>query len=263
MTQVLAPYRPFDTSLGHALIFEESPRRVRTILGGETVADSKRMMLLHESMHLPIYYFPREDVRMELLAPSDTAEEDEHKGPATRWHVKVGDRVAENAAVAYDSTPEGAPDLSGYVAFDWNSMDAWFEEDDEVFKHARDPYHRVDVVSSSRPVRVEVDGVTVAETTRPSLLFETGLPTRFYIPKADVKMECLTPTDTHSVCPYKGTASYWSVTVNGKTFEDVVWGYPTPIPECPKIANLLSFYDEKVDVYLDGELQERPQSPFA
>ena len=139
-------------------------------------------------------------------------------------------------------------------------MDGWFEEDDELYKHARDPYKRIDVLNSSRHVKVEIDGVVVAETTRPRLLFETGMPTRYYIPAADVRMEFLTATDAHSVCPYKGTASYWSVTVNGETYDDLVWGYPTPIPECPKIAGLLCFYNEKVDLTVDGELQEHPQT---
>jgi uncharacterized protein (DUF427 family) len=256
MTQVLVPFKPFDASLPHALIFEESPRRVRTTLGGETVADSTGMRLLHESMHLPTYYFPRADVREELLVPSDRTEQDEHKGAATYWHVQVGDRVAENAAVAYEAFP-------GHLALDWKAMDAWYEEDDEIYKHARDPYHRVDVVSSSRRVRIEIDGVTVADSARPRMLFETGLPTRFYLPPEDVRMEYLTPTETHSVCPYKGTASYWSVTVNGKTYDDIVWGYPSPVAECPKIEGLACFYNEKVDVYVDGELQERPTTPWS
>lgn len=249
MTQVLAPFKPFDPAQEHVRFAERSARRVRALLAGETVADSTRTLLVHETMKLPVYHFPPEDVRLDLLEP--TAEE----GATTRYSVHIGDRVAEDAAWA-------AADLDGYVAFDWDAMDAWFEEDDEVFKHARDPYHRVDVLNSSRHVRVEVDGETVAETRRPRLLFETGLPTRYYIPKVDVRMELLTPTKTHTVCPYKGTASYWSVSVGGKAYEDIVWGYPTPIVECPKIENLLCFYNEKVDVWVDGELEERPKTPF-
>jgi len=143
-------------------------------------------------------------------------------------------------------------------------MDAWFEEDDEVFVHPRDPYHRVDVLNSSRHVKVIVGGEVVAETTRPRLLFETGLPTRYYIPKLDVRLDLLTPTNTSTRCPYKGKASYWTVNLGGKEFTDIVWGYPAPIPECPKIENLLCFYDEKVDaVYVDGELQPKPVTPWS
>jgi uncharacterized protein (DUF427 family) len=249
MTQLAEP------AAAPAILFEESPRWVRTIFAGQTVASSKRMMLRKEGW-LPVYCFPREDVNMELLVPAETDAVDTTKGRETRWHVQVGDRIAENAAVSYEAFP-------GYVSFEWNAMDAWFEEDDEIYKHARDPYHRIDVLNSSRHVRVEIDGVTVAESGRPRVLFETGIPTRFYLPAADVRMEHLTPTDTHSVCPYKGTASYWSVTVNGTTYDDLVWGYPNPITECPKIEGLLCFYNEKVDLYLDGELQERPSSNWS
>jgi uncharacterized protein (DUF427 family) len=142
-------------------------------------------------------------------------------------------------------------------------MDAWFEEDEEVFVHPRDPYTRVDTVHSSRQVRVEIDGVTLGETHRPILLFETGLPTRYYIPKQDVRMDLLEPTESVTRCPYKGVARHWSAQVRDKLIKDIVWSYPAPIPECPKIENLLSFYNEHVDLYVDGVLQERPITPFS
>jgi uncharacterized protein (DUF427 family) len=132
-----------------------------------------------------------------------------------------------------------------------------------VFVHPRDPYHRVDVVHSSRHVKVVVDGEVVAETTRPRLLFETGLPTRYYIPKLDVRMDLLQPTDSVTACPYKGRARYWSVRVGDRTLKDLVWSYPAPIPECPKIEGLLSFYNERVDIYVDGELQPRPKTQWS
>lgn len=247
---------PFESAY---LLFEESPRRVRPYLAGTALADSTRMMLLHESGRLPVYYFPLEDVRTELLEESAHTTEDERKGEATYWHARVGERLAENAVFAY----RGAPLLSGHVAFDWNAMDAWFEEDEQVYKHARDPYHRVDVASSSRHVRVEIAGETVAETRQPHLLFETGLPTRYYLPKLDVRMELMSPTDTSSVCPYKGTASYLSATVGGTTVADVAWYYEHPIVECPKIENLVCFFNEKVDIHVDGELLERPQTQWS
>ena len=132
-----------------------------------------------------------------------------------------------------------------------------------MFVHPRDPYHRVDTIPSSRHVRVEVDEVTVAETTRPFLLFETGLPTRYYIAPEDVKMELLEATNTHTVCPYKGTASYWSVKTEASVRNDIVWSYPEPIAEIPKIKGLMSFYNEKVNIYVDGELETLSDSPFA
>jgi uncharacterized protein (DUF427 family) len=142
-------------------------------------------------------------------------------------------------------------------------MDHWFEEDEEVFVHARDPYTRIDILPSSRRVRVEIDGVTVADTTHASFLYETGLPTRYYLPKTDVRMDLLTPTDTVTMCPYKGDARYWSVTVDGQTHENVVWGYDAPLPESQKVVGLVSFYNEKVDVYVDEEPEIQPKTKFS
>jgi uncharacterized protein (DUF427 family) len=245
-----------------SVVFEPVQRRVRVMLGGVTIADSKKVMLLLENRRLAIYYFPASDVRLDLFVPTDFKSPHPGRGEATFYSVKVGDRLAQKAAWRY-LQPE-RPDFKDCVAFYWDKMDAWFEEDDEVFVHPRDPYHRVDVLNSSRHIKVVVGGEVVAETTRPRLLFETGLPTRYYIPKLDVRLDLLTPTTTSTRCPYKGKASYWTVNVSGKEFPDIVWGYPAPIPECPKIENLLCFYDEKVDaVYVDGELQPRPVTPWS
>lgn len=175
-----------------------------------------------------------------------------------------GDRAAEHAAWSYPSPPPHRLPLRGYVAFEWSKMDAWFEEDDEVYVHARDPYKRVDVLHSSRHVRVVVAGALVAETRRPSLVFETGLPTRYYVPKADVRMDLLVPTETETRCPYKGVATYYSVRVGMAVVPDVAWYYRHPIPECSKIENLVCFYNERVDaLYVDGELQPRPQTRWS
>jgi uncharacterized protein (DUF427 family) len=243
--------------------FESSPRWVRTVLQGTTVADSKRMKLLWEPGRLPVYCFPREDVRMDLLRPTG-ARPDDPKGPATLWTVRVGDREAKDAAWTVDRPADGSPDLSGYVVLTWRDMDAWYEEDDEVYVHPRDPYHRVDVQSSSRHVRVEMLGETVAETRRPHLLFETGLPTRYYIPRQDVRMDLLVPSSTQTQCPYKGEATYYGVRVGRSLARDLVWTYRFPIPECTKIENLLCFYNERVDaLHVDGELQEKPASQWS
>ena len=242
---------------------ESSPRWVRSVLNGTTVADSRRMKLLWEPNRLPVYCFPREDVRMDLLRRSGERPDDP-KGPAALWTVQVGDRVAADAAWTVDQPAEGCPDVSGYVVFSWRDMDTWYEEDDEVFVHPRDPYHRVDVQRSSRHVRIEMLGETIAETSRPSLLFETGLPTRYYIPRHDVRMDLLVPSDTMSQCPYKGRATYYGVRVGNRLARDLVWTYQYPIPECPKIEGLLCFYDERVDaVHVDGDLQARPVSPWS
>jgi uncharacterized protein (DUF427 family) len=237
---------------------EPTVKRVRAMLGGETVVDSRRTLILFEEGHLPVYYFPLEDVRQDLLEDTDKHTTCPRKGEASYSTVRAGGRVAENAAWRYPEPIDECPDISGHVAFYWNAMDAWFEEDDQVFKHARDPYHRVDVLRSSRRVTVAVGGDVVADTQRPLLLLETNLPPRWYVPRADVRLDRLTPTDTTSTCPYKGNASYFSV----GDHEDVAWSYLTPIPECPKIEQAICFFAERdaVTVTVDGEEQDRPDT---
>ena len=234
---------------------EFSPRRVRTYFGGKLIADSDRALLVYETKRPPAYWFPIADVRMGYLQrqkPSDASTD------TVRWRLAVNGRVAEKAARAYANPDGDRVALEGHLTFYWDEMDAWFEEDEEVFVHPRDPYSRVDTVHSSRHVRVEVGGVVVAETHRPVLLFETGLPTRYYIPKQDVRMDLLVPTASVTRCPYKGVARYWSGPVGDEMIQDFAWGYPAPIPECPKIESLLSFYNERVDLYVDGVLQDHP-----
>lgn len=247
----------------HVLYLEDSPRRVRAMLGGETVADSRRVKLLHEAGYLPVYYFPEDDVRMDLLEATDHTTHGPFKGDASYWSVRVGDRVAENAAWGYPEPIDSAPPLAGLIAFYWREMDAWYEESEQVFVHPRDPYHRVDVLDSDRHVRVTVNGEVVAETDRPKVLFETGLPPRYYIPPEDVREEALVPSDKQTQCPYKGGASYWSVQAGGEQAEDLVWYYPDPIPAAGKIKDLLCFFNEKVELEVDGEKQERPQTQWS
>src|SRR5215208_95211 len=247
----------------HVLFFEDSPRRVRVMFGGETVADSRRVKLMHEKGLLPVYYFPEEDVHMDLLEESEHTTHCPFKGDASYWSVRVGDKVAENAVWSYPDPIDSAPQLGGYLAFYWRMMDHWYEEDEEVFVHPRDPYHRVDVLDSSRRVRVLVNGEVVAATDRPKLLFETGLPTRYYIPPEDIRMEKLVPSDTKTQCPYKGVASYWSVDAGGERVEDLIWSYQEPIPEASKIKSHLCFFDERVDLEVDGEEQPRPQTQWS
>jgi uncharacterized protein (DUF427 family) len=247
----------------HMLYFEDSPRRVRVVFNGETVADSRRVKLMHEAGLLPVYYFPREDVRMDLLEESDHTTHCPFKGYASYWSARVDDRVAENAVWGYPEPIESCPPISGYLAFYWRKMDHWYEEDEEIFVHPRDPYHRVDVLDSSRHVKVAVGGEIVAETDRPRILFETGLPPRYYIPEEDVRMELLVASDKTTQCPYKGIASYYSVEAGGGREEDLVWYYSEPIPETAKIKGLLAFFNEKVDLEVDGEEQERPLTQWS
>jgi uncharacterized protein (DUF427 family) len=243
--------------------FEDAPRRMRAIFAGETVVDSRHPKLLHEHGHLPIYYFPEDEVRMDLLEPSDHSTRCPWKGEASYWSIRVGDRVAENAVWSYPDPVEDAPPLAGYYAFYWNKLDRWLEEDEDALVHARDPYHRVDILRSSRHVRVRVNGEVVAETERPLALFETGLPTRWYIPREDVRMELLEDSDNQTGCAYKGFASYWSVRAGDGVEEDVVWCYPDPTRDAERIKGYLAFFNERVDIEVDGELQERPQTQWS
>lgn len=247
----------------HVLYWEDSPRRVRVEFAGQVVADSRRTKLQHETGLLPVYYFPVDDVRTDLLTPTDTTTYCPWKGHARYWSVRVGERSAADAVWGYDEPLESAPPLAGYRAFDWAAMDRWLEEDDEVLVHPRDPYHRIDALPSSRHVQVAIDGHVLADSTRPVALFEAGLPTRWYLPTEDVATDLLTPSDTETDCPYKGRARYHHVEVGGTRHPDLVWSYPEPNDGVERIAGRLCFYDERVDVVLDGEPRQRPVTQFA
>ena len=244
------------------LYMEDVFQRVRVYLGGEKVADSRRVRLLHETDGTPVYYFPTEDVRMDRLEQSGR-EESDAKGPTVHHTVRVGDARAEGAARTHPDPPDSAGFLRGRVAFEWDAMDAWFEEEDEVVVHPKDPYHRVDVLRSTRRVRVSLEGTLLADTRRPVILLETSLPPRFYIPVDDVVMDRLEPSDTHTRCPYKGVASYYSVRTDSGLHRDLVWYYPDAAAHVDRIAGLLAFYNERVDLELDGEARERPTTHFS
>ena len=243
-----------------AIRVEPGPKRVRAVLHGTAVADTRQPRLVWENPHYPSYYFPRADVRTELLVPSTRTERSPSRGDARYFDVQVGERRVADAAWCYPDSPLEA--LRDLIRFEWGAMDAWFEEDEEVFVHPRSPYTRVDILASSRHVEVELDGVTLADSRRPTLLFETGLPVRYYLPKVDVRFDLLEPRDTTSACPYKGFARYWSVP-GSPAGVDVAWSYPTPLPESQKVAGLVCFYNERVDLTVDGERQARPRSPFS
>jgi uncharacterized protein (DUF427 family) len=254
----------FKTNPDYRIAFERSPRRVRVTFNGATIADSLNAHLLFETRHLPVYYFPLADLRTDLMIPTSHQTFCPYKGDASYWTVTVGDKTAANAAWSYGAPFAEVAAIKDYVAFYWNLMDHWYEEDDEIFVHPRDPYKRVDVVNSSRPVRVVLGGETVAETTRARFLFETHLPTRYYIPEGDVRMDLLVPSATVTQCPYKGVARYYTATIGDRVFEDIVWTYPDPIPEMPKIKNYLCFFNEQVDaIYVDGALQPRPVTKWS
>jgi uncharacterized protein (DUF427 family) len=205
---------------------------------------------------LPTYFVPVDDVVPGTLV--DPVEDD----GLTVWAVEADGRRVEGAAWMHRSPPEPLEALAGLVTFSWNDGLTWFEEDEQLQAHARDPHKRVDVVPSSRDVRVEVDGEVLAASRRPLLLFETTLPTRYYLPPEDVRVD-LEPSTTRSVCPYKGVASWWSARVGDRLIEDVAWSYPSPVPENPRIAGLVCFRNEQVDLTVDGERLERPVTPWS
>jgi uncharacterized protein (DUF427 family) len=239
---------------------EPSPKRVRTYLAGQLVADTLHPVLVWEGPHFPAYYFPAADITAELI-PNGRTEHSASRGDAQLLDVKVATATAVDAALRYPDSP--LEKLRGLVRLEWDSMSEWLEEDELVYTHPRDPYHRVDILASSRRVRVEIDGVTVADSRQPRILFETGLPARYYLPLTDVRIDLLRPSEAASHCPYKGAASYWSVDTGQAEHRDIMWMYRFPLPESQKIAGLACFYNEKVDIYLDGERQERPRTHFS
>jgi uncharacterized protein (DUF427 family) len=234
---------------------ERGQKRVRTYLAGQLVADSHAPLLVWEHPYYPTYYLPACDFKAELI-PSGESRHQPALGDADVLHVKAGSAVAERAALRYPDSP--VTQIRDAVRLEWASMTEWLEEDEPVYVHPRDPHTRVDILASSRRVRVEVDGVTVAESAQPRILFETGLPPRYYMPLSDLRMDLLRPSDRQTHCPYKGTAGYWSVQTPTRLHKDLVWIYRTPLPESQKIAGLACFYDERVDLYVDGELQPKP-----
>ncbi|HKI98101.1 MAG TPA: DUF427 domain-containing protein [bacterium] len=224
-----------------------SPKRLRVLFGGEVLADSARALLLREKGHLPVYYVPREDVHMEHLQPTEHHTHCPRKGDASYFTLRAGGRTEENAAWSYETPLPGAESIAGHLAFYWERMDGWYEEDEEILVHPRDPFVRVDILDSTRRVRVTLGGEVVADSTHARFLFETGHPTRHYLPREDVRMDLLQPSDAHTRCPYKGEAHYWHASVGGQTYENVVWSYPQPVREAAPIAGYLCFYAERVD----------------
>ncbi|KAJ3859953.1 MAG: DUF427-domain-containing protein [Lentinula lateritia] len=236
---------------------EDCLKRVRAFLGGFFIVDTRKAKLVWEHQWYPQYYFPNNELPSKFL--DDDSKQSLPDG-ATKYDIVVGDKRAPEAVIVYG---DSNGDLTGLFKIGYNSMERWFEEDEQVFVHPKDPYKRVDVLQSSRHVRVEVHGVEVANTHKPRLLFETNLPVRTYIPQTDCKLELLTASDLQTPCPYKGVASYYHVqTGPDKKAENVVWWYRNPNVECVAISGYYAFYDELVDIWIDGEKQSRPKTHF-
>ena len=237
---------------------EPVPRRVRAALNGRTVLDTIRAVYVWEWPNYPQYYIPAGDLDPAAIV-------DEHhvqrlkRGSARRIGLRAGDQARPAAGRIYADGP-----LEGLARLEWDALDAWFEEDEQVFVHPRNPYSRVDALRSTRAVRISLDGVTLAESSSPVLVFETGLPTRYYLNRTDVDFTRLEASPTRTACPYKGrTSDCWSVRTGGTVHRDLAWAYDFPTAALLPIAGLVSFYNEKVDVHLDGRLLDRPVTHFS
>jgi uncharacterized protein (DUF427 family) len=223
---------------------EPCHKRLRAYLGGHRVVDSTRALLVWERPRVPTYWIPEDDVLATLQPALDPGRLDVVAGPP-------GHQVVARSAARRLTDTSHAAALAACVTFDWQAMTEWFEEDEPVYVHPRDPYTRVDVLRSSRHVTVSLGEILLADSVRPTLLFETGHRPRYYLPLTDVDIERLEPSDSTTACPYKGTASYWSVRVGDELHRDLAWTYRTPLPEAQKIAGLVCFYDERVDLSVE------------
>ena len=228
----------------HRIFFADYPLRLRAQVGDRTVLDTTRAKLLYETNILPVPYAPIEDFDAALLVPTEHTTHCPFKGDASYWSVRVGADLRENAVWTYEDPLAAATWLRGYGALYWKQASDWFVEEERVLGHLRDPFHRVDVHESSRPVTVTARGRVIARSVRPKLLFETGLPMRVYVPRADVVPGVLAPAEKRTICPYKGEASYWSV----DGIADAAWSYEAPLPEAIKAQGHLSFDADGIEV---------------
>lgn len=251
----------YPASITPANHVEPVPRRIRAVLAGQTVLDTTRALYVWEQAYYPQYYIPLADVRPEFLAPENHTQASA-RGTVELHGLQVGDAKRPRAARVLRASPIDG--LSATVRFDWAALDAWFEEDERVFVHPRNPYVRVDALRSTRAVRVELEGVVLAASSSPVMVFETGLPTRYYLDRTAVRFGLLTPSATVTACPYKGTTSgYWSFRDGGTVHEDIAWAYDFPTRQLLPITGLVAFYNEKVDTFLDGQLLDRPVTAFS
>ncbi len=243
----------YDFEPGYVVFAQPAPKRVRVMAGGHLLADTTRALLLFESDHIPIYYFPIEDVKTELFEDGQLVTHSPYKGNARHYSLKDSDGKYDDIMWHYDKPVEGCPDISNHVSFYWHEVDRWFEEDEEVFVHVRDPFRRVDCLPTSRRVTATLNKTTLADTGRAILLFETGLPTRPYLPLEDCKTEHLEPSDLRTMCPYKGEAQYYHIRMGDTFVKNAVWYYPDPVHEAARIRGMLSFGLEFIDSLRVGD----------
>ncbi|MGI5211669.1 DUF427 domain-containing protein [Plantactinospora sp. CA-290183] len=237
---------------------EPVPRRIRAVLNGRVALDTVHARYVWEWPNYPHYYVPLADVDQSLLVDEQDVQQFP-QGLARQYGIRSGD--VRRSGVVRVHTAKSLPGLADMVRFEWDVFDSWFEEDEEVFVHPRNPYTRVDALRSTRGVRIELDGVLLAESSSPVMVFETGLPTRYYLNRTEVDFSHLVPSNTASACPYKGrTSAYWSARIGDTTYPDLAWSYGYPTGSLLRIAGLIAFYNEKTDVTLDGARLDRPET---
>jgi len=259
----VAADRDYPRMIAEAEHIEPAPRRVRATMGGEWIFDSTRARYVWEWPYYPQYYLPVEDIDERFLV-DEHHEQRLREGMARSYGLHAGG-VDRPGTVRVFGT-EAIDGVAGTARFDWDALDAWYEEDEQVFVHPRNPYVRVDALRSHRHVRASLEGITLAESATPVLVFETGLPTRYYFDRTDVDFGHLVPTSTQTACPYKGvTGSYWSVRIGAEVRDgdqDLAWAYDFPTRHVLPIAGLVAFYNEKVDIDVDGLRLPRPRTHF-
>ncbi len=233
---------------------------IRGFLDGQTVVDSRQFLFVWEIPYWPWWFFPRDDIAGELVERVDVEGDAASPPGGKRYDIVVDGRTLDNAAWGY---PDRDDDLAGLVAIEFGALDHWFEEDVEVFVHPRSPFTRVDALASSRHVVISIDGTVLADSNKPTVLYETGAPPRFYLPMTDVRMDLLHRSDRRTSCPYKGDARYFSAQVGDRRVDDIAWTYALPRHESLAIAGLVCFYDELVDTDVDGLRRPRPNTHFA
>ncbi|HVA07921.1 MAG TPA: DUF427 domain-containing protein [Acidimicrobiales bacterium] len=240
---------------------EPVPRRIRAVVGGHTVIDTTSALYVWEWPNYPQYFIPLADIDSTALHDEQHSEETP-RGTAARHGIRLGGIDRPGAARVFTASP--LPGVAGTVRFTWSALDHWFEEDEEVYVHPRNPYSRVDALRSTRTVVISVEGVELARSDSPVMVFETGLPTRYYFNRTEVRFQHLEHTDTITYCPYKGkTGSYWTAHVKGNVMKDLAWAYDYPTSPLSAIAGLVAFYNEKVDIDIDGTRLERPSTHFS
>jgi uncharacterized protein (DUF427 family) len=267
-------------SLGE-LRYEPIDKRIRGLIAGQVVIDTARALLVWEPKRVvPSYAVPLEELEG-VASPADAAAAVGEEPGASAVHAPhLGDRpvydpsvpfaVHTTAGAVLDLHVAGAERpaaafrpadvaLSQHVIIDFDAMDEWFEEDERNLGHPRDPFHRIEIVHSSRSVRVERDGELLAASTRPYLLFEAPLPVRYYLPPEDVSEGILHPSSTRTLCAYKGQATYWSM----RDADDIAWSYPEPLREAAEVTDRIAFFNERVDIVVDGRRLERPVTPWS